>query len=197
VPLLAGALRELRVHKVAFTDLVFHLGVPSPKTLAKDLVACGIPVEDSRGWRVDFHALRHTFASLLANAGVSEAMRVNLTRHSEWKQTDHYTDPQSLSFFAEMEKLSAQTLAPILAPNSGKTGQNGGNPVQSDPPKKPAEIVAIDDGKTDLEHDEPTWKSGTDGAQGGTRVSPYHRVTNYGLSSLVRRCLYEAQRCFV
>ena len=64
MPLLAGAWRELRVHKVAFTVLVFHLGVPSPKPLAKDLIACGIPVEDSRGWRVDFHALRHILTIL-------------------------------------------------------------------------------------------------------------------------------------
>jgi integrase len=95
VPLLADALRELRAHKVAFTDLVFHLGVPSAKSLAKDLVDCGIPVTDSRGWRVDFHALRNTFISLLRTAGVSEGGRVKLARHSEWRQTDHYTDPHA------------------------------------------------------------------------------------------------------
>ena len=78
VPLLAESLRKLRARKVAFTDLVFHHGVPSAGTLAKDLVACGVPVTDSRGWRGDFHALRNTFTSLLAGAGVSEAVRVKL-----------------------------------------------------------------------------------------------------------------------
>jgi integrase len=43
-------------------------------------------------YRVDYHALRHTFASLLANVGVSELVRLKLARHSEWKQTDRYTD---------------------------------------------------------------------------------------------------------
>ena len=32
---------------------------------AKDLTACGIPVQDARGFRVDFHALRHTEAQSL------------------------------------------------------------------------------------------------------------------------------------
>ena len=155
---------------MAFTDLVFPHGVPSAKTLAKDLVACGIPVTDSRGWRVDFHALRHTFASLLAHAGVSEAVRVKLTRHSEWKQTDHYTDPQSLPLFAEMAKMSAQSLAPILAPKFGKTGQNEGKPVPSDTPKEAAEIVAIDEGRTELDHAVPDLDRCTAGGERGIRT---------------------------
>jgi integrase len=74
-------------------------------TMRTDLAAAGIPFEDERGFRADFHALRHTFASLLAQAGVSELMRVKLARHSDWRQTDRYTDPSSLPLFAEMEKL--------------------------------------------------------------------------------------------
>lgn len=95
---------------------------------------------------------------------------MKLTRHSEWKQTNDYTDPQSLSFFVEMEKLAAQTLAPILAPNSGKTGQNGGNPVQTSTQKKPAEIVAIDDDRMDLGKVNQPWEKVANGAQGGTRT---------------------------
>jgi integrase len=121
VPLLIEKLQELSAHKLTFTDLVFAYGVPSAKTLAKDLVACGIPVTDSRGWRVDFHALRHTFASLLANVGVSELVRVKLARHSEWKQTDRYTDPRSLPLFTEMQKLGVALPSSIASPKSGKT----------------------------------------------------------------------------
>ena len=173
IPLVQGmadALRELRAHKVGFTDLVFHLGVPSAATLAKDLVACGIPVVDSRGWRVDFHALRNTFISLMRTAGVSEGGRVLLARHSEWRQTDHYTDPESSSLFGEMGKLESLISAPILAPNFGKTGQNGSNPVQSDPPKKSAEIIAIDDGRTDLGKAVPSWEGRVAGGERGIRT---------------------------
>jgi hypothetical protein len=149
---------------------VFHQGVPSAVRLAKDLAACGMPVTDTRGYRVDFHALRrHTFASLLANAGVSEAARVKLTRHGEWKRTDHYTDPQSLSFFAEMEKLATQTLVPSPAPNSGKPGQNGGNPVQSESPEQSADIVAIDDRRTNLDKAVPSWECKAVGGERGFR----------------------------
>jgi len=55
----------------------------------------------------DFHALRHTFTSLLATVGISEPARVKLARHSEWRQTDRYIDPQNLPLFAEMKKLTA------------------------------------------------------------------------------------------
>ena len=43
------------------------------------------------------------FACLFAAAGVSELARVKLTPHSEWRQTDRYTDAQSLPLFTEIE----------------------------------------------------------------------------------------------
>jgi hypothetical protein len=88
--------RAAKPSKPHFSGRVFPRGIPSAKTLAKDLQACGLTVEDARGYRVDFHALRHTFANLLASAGVSELARVKLARHTGWKQTDRYTDPTSL-----------------------------------------------------------------------------------------------------
>jgi hypothetical protein len=107
---------------------------------------------------------------LLAQAGVSEAVRVKLARHSEWKQTDQYTDPQSLQLFIEIEKLNPQALAPILAPKSGKRcpeeGKLGNNPASG----SEAEIVAIDDGRIDLGKAVPSWKNGTDGTQGDSNL---------------------------
>ncbi|MCW5549284.1 MAG: hypothetical protein KIT44_10000 [Opitutaceae bacterium] len=93
------------------------------KTLQKDLTTCGIPLDDARGFRVDFHALRHTFASFLAEAQVSELVRVKLARHSEWRQTDRYTDPLSIPLFSEMQKLAAILPSSIASPKTGKTGQ--------------------------------------------------------------------------
>jgi len=99
VPVLVEAFQKAKAKKVQFSDRVFLRGLPSVKSLTKDLTACGLPVEDKRGYRVDFHALRHTLTSMLANVGVSELARVKLARHSEWRQTDRYTDPQSIPLF--------------------------------------------------------------------------------------------------
>jgi hypothetical protein len=122
VPLLADALRSAKTRGVDFSGKVFPRGLPSVVTLARDLAACGIEPENEQG-RVDFHALRHTFASILANVGVSELVRVKLARHSEWRQTDPYTDPASLPLFAEMEKYASALPSSIPSPISGKKGQ--------------------------------------------------------------------------
>jgi len=124
VPALAETLRLQQKKRRHFSGRVFPHGLPSVTSLTKDLTACGIAVEDGRGFRVDFHALRHTFASLLATAGVSELARVKLARHSEWRQTDRYADAQSLPLFTEMEKFGASLPSSIASLKSGKTGQN-------------------------------------------------------------------------
>ncbi len=82
VPALAEALQSEKAKGNKF-ERVLPRGLPSVKTLTKDLTACGIPVEDERGYRMDFHSLRHTFTSLLASVGISELARVKLARHSE------------------------------------------------------------------------------------------------------------------
>ena len=98
---------------MAFSGRVFPRGIPSVKVLTKDLAACGIPVEDERGYRVDFHALRHTFVRLLAHVKVSELMRVKLARHGDWKQTDNYTDEKSIPLGDGIAQLAAAL--PLLA----------------------------------------------------------------------------------
>jgi integrase len=44
-----------------------------------------------RVFGLSFHSLRHTFSSILANAGVSEEMRAALTGHKSREQHRHYT----------------------------------------------------------------------------------------------------------
>ncbi|HKB89695.1 MAG TPA: tyrosine-type recombinase/integrase [Opitutaceae bacterium] len=86
VPLLPMSLDVLKREYAKGTHLsgrVFPRGLPSVKSFTKDLNACGISSNDQRGYRLDFHALRHTFASLLATAQLSELARVKLARHSE------------------------------------------------------------------------------------------------------------------
>jgi len=167
VPQLAEALRRELAKGQYRCNRVFARGLPSVTSLNKDLAACGIPVEDQRGYRVDFHALRHTFASLLASVGVSELARIKLARHGEWRQTDRYTDPQSLPLFQEMEKMA--DILPSLGAslNSGKSGQNAGKPVQSESPKKKAEIVPFRGERPALGKAVPSWESSDMVPEGG------------------------------
>ena len=171
VPQLAMEMRSRHANARHFSGKVFPHGIPSAQTLAKDLAACHIPVEDGRGYRVDFHALRHTFASLLATAGVSELARVKLARHSEWKQTDRYTDPNSLPLFTEIQKLAAgfpsSIASPMASPKFGKTRPKKGKAGKTLSSESEAEIVAIDDDRAPLGKAVPSWDKGSMVPRGG------------------------------
>jgi integrase len=130
VPVLVELLQAAKKRARDPSGLVFPRGISRPKTLAKDLEACGIKVEDEHGCRVDFHALRHTYTTLMGDAGVSELARVKLARHRTWKLTDRYTDTQRLPLHAEMGKFGAALASSIASQNSGKTWPNQGNVVQ-------------------------------------------------------------------
>ena len=59
---------------------------PSTETarmIRADLAAADIPAIDSAGRKVDFHALRHTFLTLLASSGVHPKVAQDLARHSD------------------------------------------------------------------------------------------------------------------
>jgi integrase len=60
--------------------------------LRGDLAAAGIPYRDTEGRVCDFHALRHSFVSLLARSGIHPKMAQTLARHSTITLTlDTYT----------------------------------------------------------------------------------------------------------
>jgi len=70
------------------------------------LERAGIPYIDSQGRRGDFHALRHTFCTLMACAGVPQRIAQEAMRHSDPKLTAMiYTDPAQLSTRGAVEKL--------------------------------------------------------------------------------------------
>ena len=77
--------------------IVFPRGLPGVSTLAGDLEACGVPFGDERRYRMDFHALRHTFASLPADGDVSD-----LVRRPRWRAAREplATDPSSSAWAA-------------------------------------------------------------------------------------------------
>lgn len=55
----------------------------------------GIAFEDEQGRRADFHALRHTYGSQLAKAGVAPRVAMSLMRHTDMRLTMNvYTDPR-------------------------------------------------------------------------------------------------------
>ncbi len=53
------------------------------KMLRKDLEVAGIPYRDESGRVADFHALRHTYITNLARAGIHPKTAMDLARHSD------------------------------------------------------------------------------------------------------------------
>lgn len=96
--------------------------VPEISTLRRDLARLGIPYVDEQGRKADFHALRHTFCTLLALSGVSPRSAMELMRHSEMRLTQKvYTDAGQLSVAADVAKI-----LPLHLPHKGaQSGQNG------------------------------------------------------------------------
>jgi integrase len=85
---------------------VFLGRVPSPSTLRRDLAAADIPAVDLDGRRVDLHALRTTFGTLLSASGVTPRVAMELMRHSDLKLTMRiYTDASQLPLSNELKRL--------------------------------------------------------------------------------------------
>jgi hypothetical protein len=71
-----------------------------------DFKTAGIPLEDERGHRVDFHALRMTYITRLQRAGVSPREAMELARHSDMRLTmKTYTDTAALPLAATVRNL--------------------------------------------------------------------------------------------
>jgi len=85
---------------------VFRGMIPRVPTFKSDLKSAGIPFEDARGRRVDLHALRKTYGTMLAAAGVSPRVAMELMRHSDMKLTmGVYTDVAQLPIIQESARL--------------------------------------------------------------------------------------------
>jgi len=160
VPALAEALRVRVPLNSDKTGKVFRLGVPTPETLRDDLKASGIAVCDDLGRVVDFHALRHTFATMLARAGIPPRVAMELMRHSDMRLTQGtYTDATVLPLFNEVAKLPSPACSLGRSQNFAKPGQNVEKPVQSDPANTGGKIVAISERRTHLAKAVPSWEN--------------------------------------
>ncbi len=101
----AAELRRIRPEGVGASVKVFGR-LDKTRDIQKDLAAAGVPYFDAQGRKADFHALRHTFSTNLARAGVPEAVRMVLMRHSDPRLTAKvYTDASQLSTAAAIGQL--------------------------------------------------------------------------------------------
>ncbi len=119
--------------------------VPADDTLYRDLELAGIQgrtrtgscTTNAAGERVDFHALRTTCATMLANAGVPVLHLKRFMRHGSIAMTDrHYTKLRTTDLRSELERALEQrvqlaatgteTLTPKLTPTIATNGASRG-----------------------------------------------------------------------
>ena len=106
-PELAMELQKMKsAGKLTPETLVFPDRVPAMKVIRTDFKTAGIPLEDERGHRVDFHALRMTYITRLQRAGVSPREAMELPRHSDMRLTmKTYTDTAAPPLAATVRNL--------------------------------------------------------------------------------------------
>lgn len=174
-PELAGALQRFRDTCAVVPGKVFRNGVPSAKTLRKDLLAAGIPYENEIGARVDFHALRHTWCTILQRYGVAPRVAQQVMRHSDAKLTEKaYTDVNLLPLVAEIRKVKAPSLGASL--NFGKTRPNASKSVQAIQREVNAETPAVESESLEMASGGQPWPDAQNGGEGGIRTS-WERLT--------------------
>jgi integrase len=142
LPLRSDIAQELRDMRGDAGDGVkVFVAVPSIDQHKAFLEKAGIPFEDEEGRRADIHALRHTYGTLLSQAGVSPRMAMELMRHTDMRLTmTVYTDPRIFDLAGAVEKLS---LPPVEQTTVAvATGTDGGQVQQSATGEQGANRVA-------------------------------------------------------
>ncbi len=120
---LAAALRQIIKPAYPPNRQLFHRLIPRMPWFRADLARAHIAEIDAQGRRVDFHALRHTFCTNLARAGVPPRSAMSLMRHSDMRMTNTtYTDESQLSLSEQINKLPRwdQVPPPTSQPSSLK-----------------------------------------------------------------------------
>jgi Phage integrase family len=77
---------------------------------------------------VTFHTVRHTVATLAAELGIPERLRMELMGHKEIRTTQQYTHLAAASQIAPHEQLSAALPLQeiVLSPQKGGSGKRFG-----------------------------------------------------------------------
>ena len=127
-PGLACMLKAIRPVNHDTEDRIFKGLMPEMDRYKKDLALAGIPYKDREGRQLDFHALRKTYCTNLALAGVNQWNAMKLMRHNDINLTmKTYTDAGKLPLGEEINRLPSyqEPLAHILSQSLVRGGQNG------------------------------------------------------------------------
>ena len=104
--MVAEALRLHRATQKPKSNCVLHGVLPSIETHRRILKRAGIEYVADENRRADFHALRHTFDTLMGNKGIADSHRMILMRHSDPKLTTQtYTDRKVIQLDEEVQSL--------------------------------------------------------------------------------------------
>jgi len=125
-PELVSVLRDLKGNSQP-DEMVFKR-FPRIERFKRDLKKAGVAYRDALGKYADFHALRKTFGTNLAIAGVPRRTAMSLMRHSDGKLTDKiYTDENLLGTDTAIESLPSYTepASQIASPKLVTDSQNG------------------------------------------------------------------------
>lgn len=123
---------------------VFRFGMPSHHTFEADREVAGIAKKDAVGRKVDFHALRYTFATNLYRSGASQREAQGLMRHTDPKLTSVvYTDERALGLSDAAERLprligGAYLDAGVLVPEGHSVSRAGNPSAAESTPQTPA-----------------------------------------------------------
>ncbi len=120
---LAQALRNLPNTRRQPMSRVFRM--PKSSRVVEHFAAARVQRVDTQGRRVDFHALRHTFATNLSRGGVTPRVAMELMRHSDMRLTmKTYTDTTQLPTREALDMLPRFEEAAGVIENVG-TGTAG------------------------------------------------------------------------
>jgi len=138
LPLRADLVELLKVHRAdAGDDERVVRTLPSMESHKRYLANAGIAFVDDRNRRVDFHALRHTYGSLLAKAGIAPRVAMSLMRHTDMRLTMNvYTDPKIFDMAGAVEKLPAMKafVTPVIAATGTEGPKSGVSKIVSNEP---------------------------------------------------------------
>lgn len=117
---------------------ILRYRMPKIQSMRKDMKKAGITYLGKDGRRLDFHSLRHTYATNLSKAGVPPRVAMEMMRHSDIKLTmKTYTDGTQLPVAEALNKLpwlgvagspqsdGTEKRTEILVQNGQKPSQTG------------------------------------------------------------------------
>lgn len=175
-PQLLDELKALRPADREQNDLVFHQHAHVYRRIRIDMREARIKRLDSMGRKLDFHALRYTFATKLAASGVSQRLAQELLRHSDPRLTANiYTDVTQLPTFEAVNGLKWQNTVSQAAACTEKNE----NPARSQYTVIDTQNVAPDRQNQSL--------TGTDSSTPKSPANPHSERPRHVLSCFAQR----------